>query len=64
MGDKHSYQTFGHMCFTGTQVIFNPEYNLQIIILTNKQNNGQKDDGSYTSLGSYLKIFPINYMNR
>lgn len=51
MGDQHSAQTFGHTGFTGTQVIFDPAYNLQIIILTNKQNNGQKEDGSYASTG-------------
>ncbi|WP_216596695.1 serine hydrolase [Jeotgalibaca dankookensis] len=51
MGDQHSDQTFGHTGFTGTQVIFDPEYNVQIIILTNKQNNGQKEDGSYASTG-------------
>jgi CubicO group peptidase (beta-lactamase class C family) len=51
MGDKHSDQTFGHTGFTGTQVIFDPEYNVQIIILTNKQNNGQKEDGSYAGTG-------------
>ncbi|WP_404454925.1 serine hydrolase [Virgibacillus necropolis] len=52
MGELHSDSAFGHTGFTGTQVIFDPSYNLQIIVLTNKQNNGQLESGSYPSTGS------------
>ncbi|WP_347548632.1 serine hydrolase [Pseudalkalibacillus hwajinpoensis] len=55
MGDKHSQSAFGHTGFTGTQVIFDPEYNLQIILLTNKQNNGPLESGSYPSTGGLSK---------
>lgn len=55
MGDAYSDKAFGHTGFTGTQVIFDPKYNLQIILLTNKQNNGPKSDGSYFSTGSLSK---------
>ena len=51
MGNMHSEQAFGHTGFTGTQVIFDPVHNLQIIILANKQNNGPLASGSYTSTG-------------
>ena len=46
MGDKHSEMTFGHTGFTGTQVIFDPSNDLQIIVLTNKQNNGPLESES------------------
>ncbi|WP_245799307.1 serine hydrolase [Virgibacillus siamensis] len=52
MGDLHSDETFGHTGFTGTQVVFDPINNLQIIVLTNKQNNGQLESGSYPSTGA------------
>jgi serine-type D-Ala-D-Ala carboxypeptidase len=55
MGDLYSERAFGHTGFTGTQVIFDPEYNLQIILLTNKQNNGPKPDGAYYSTGPLSK---------
>jgi serine-type D-Ala-D-Ala carboxypeptidase len=55
MGDLYSDIAFGHTGFTGTQVIFDPEYNLQIILLTNKQNNGPKPSGSYHSTGPLSK---------
>ncbi len=51
MGAMHSDEAFGHTGFTGTQVIFDPKYNLQIIVLTNKQNNGPLPDGSLPSTG-------------
>ncbi|GGM38559.1 UPF0214 protein YbbE [Paraliobacillus quinghaiensis] len=51
MGYQHSADTFGHTGFTGTQVIFDPGYNLQIIVLTNKQHNGTLSSGSYPSTG-------------
>lgn len=52
MGTKRSSEAFGHTGFTGTQVIFDPVYDLQIIFLTNKQNNGQLPSGSYRSTGT------------
>ncbi len=45
----------GHTGFTGTQVIIDPEENLQIILLTNKQNNGPLPSGSYRSTGALSK---------
>ncbi|WP_284139102.1 MULTISPECIES: serine hydrolase [unclassified Virgibacillus] len=55
MGDLHSPRAFGHTGFTGTQIIVDPTYNLQIIILTNKQNNGPLASGSYASTGTLSK---------
>jgi serine-type D-Ala-D-Ala carboxypeptidase len=55
MGDLYSDKAFGHTGFTGTQVIFDPVHNLQIILLTNKQNNGPKPNGSYHSTGALSK---------
>jgi CubicO group peptidase (beta-lactamase class C family) len=55
MGDQYSEKAFGHTGFTGTQVIIDPEYDLQIILLTNKQNNGQLPSGSYASTGPLSK---------
>lgn len=49
MGDLISERAFGHSGFTGTQVIFDPTYNLQIIVLTNRQNNGVDESGRYLS---------------
>lgn len=55
MGNKHSDSAFGHTGFTGTQLIFDPVYNLQIIVLTNKQNNGPLSSGYYPSTGALSK---------
>lgn len=55
MGNLHSPVAFGHTGFTGTQVIFDPQYNLQIIVLTNKQNNGLNKENSYSSTGPLSK---------
>lgn len=49
MGNFVSERSFGHSGFTGTQVIFDPKYDLQIIILTNKQNNGVNSKTQYAS---------------
>ncbi len=49
MGSPISSTAFGHNGFTGTHVIFDPQYNLQIIVLTNKQNNGLNKSNSYPS---------------
>ncbi|WP_197073448.1 serine hydrolase [Clostridium polynesiense] len=51
MGELKPKSTFGHTGFTGTQVIFDKENNLQIIILTNKQNNGVDANTKYASTG-------------
>lgn len=62
MGSLHSPEAFGHTGFTGTQVLFDPVYNLQVIILTNKQNNGQTETGVYPSTVSMnSKICDIVY---
>lgn len=42
--------TFGHTGFTGTNVVVIPEYELSVIFLTNRQNVGVQDDGSYFNL--------------
>ncbi|WP_231687839.1 serine hydrolase [Bacillus sp. FJAT-27251] len=55
MGNKKSPSAFGHTGFTGTQIIFDPEHQLQIIILTNKQNMGTTPSGSYRSTGPLSK---------
>lgn len=49
MGKYSDINVFGHTGFTGTQVVFDKENNLQIISLTNKQNNGVLPSGNYTS---------------
>ncbi|MCE7791733.1 serine hydrolase [Salipaludibacillus sp. CUR1] len=51
MGDERNSEAFGHTGFTRTQVIFDPAEQLQIIILTNKQNMGTISSGSYFSTG-------------
>lgn len=49
MGKYANDNVFGHTGFSGTQVIFDKENDLQIISLTNKQNNGVNESGSYPS---------------
>lgn len=50
VGDYATENTFAHDGFTGTQVVFHPDYDLQVIVLSNKQNYGPYDDfGSYYS---------------
>jgi len=50
VGDYANANTFAHDGFTGTQVVFHGDYDLQVIVLSNKQNNGPYDDyGSYYS---------------
>ncbi|MFA1820197.1 hypothetical protein ACDX78_08425 [Virgibacillus oceani] len=39
-------EAYRHTRFTGHRIIFDPVYNLQIIVLTNMQNNGPLDSGS------------------
>lgn len=42
--------TFGHTGFTGTNIVAVPGYDLSIILLTNRQNVGRQDNGSYFNL--------------
>ncbi|WP_197073430.1 serine hydrolase [Clostridium polynesiense] len=49
MGKYADENVFGHTGFTGTQVVFDKANNLQIISLTNKQNNGVTESGNYKS---------------
>lgn len=42
-GDYVSVQAFGHTGFTGTSLLFDPEHDLQIILLTNRVHFGRKD---------------------
>lgn len=43
---------FGHTGFTGTSIVVVPEYDLSIILLTNRQNVGRQEDGSYFDLST------------
>lgn len=52
MGKNTNENIYGHNGFTGTHIIINPEKNMEIIVLTNKQNSGiNEEDGSY--LGTF-----------
>ena len=42
--------TFGHTGFTGTSVVVIPEHAMSIILLTNRQNVGPDDEGTYYNL--------------
>ncbi|MDZ7691344.1 MAG: serine hydrolase [Balneolaceae bacterium] len=42
--------SFGHTGFTGTSVVAIPEYDLSIILLTNRQNVGRQENGNYFNL--------------
>ncbi len=42
--------TFGHTGFTGTSIVAIPEYNLSVILLTNRQNAGTQENGYYHNL--------------
>ncbi|WP_249306021.1 serine hydrolase [Lederbergia citrea] len=64
MGNHYSHRAFGHTGFTGTQIVIDPEYNLQIIVLTNKQNNGPLPSGSYPStFGLSKQVANIVYVS-
>lgn len=54
VGRYASGTTFSHAGFTGTQVIFDSAHDLQVIILTNKQNIGH-DNGNYKSPYKYSR---------
>lgn len=42
--------TFGHTGFTGTNIVVVPQDSLSIILLTNRQNVGQQENGYYFNL--------------
>ncbi len=44
--------TFGHTGFTGTNIVAVPQDSLSLILLTNRQNVGRQDNGTYFDLGS------------
>lgn len=53
---KYSNQFFvGHTGFTGTQVVYDLDNKVQVIILTNKQNYGVNEKGSYASTWPYAR---------
>lgn len=45
-----SEDAFGHNGFTGTFVSVSPKNKLVVVVLTNKMNAGQKEDGNYTNV--------------
>lgn len=53
MGDKVK-NSYGHNGFTGTHIIINPEKNMSFIILTNKQNLGLNEEGSYNGTFKFV----------
>lgn len=55
VGDYATENTFAHDGFTGTQVVFHPDYDLQVIVLSNKQNYGP-----YNDLGSYYSTYALS----
>lgn len=50
MGEEASDKTYGHNGFTGTHISIDPENNTFIIFLTNKQNLGLDEEGSYKGI--------------
>lgn len=59
VGKYADENVFSHAGFTGTQFILDKKYDLQVIILTNKQNLGH-DNGNYKSPYGYSR----NIMNK
>lgn len=55
VGDHATKNTFAHDGFTGTQVVFHPDYDVQVIILSNKQNYGP-----YNDVGSYYSTYALS----
>lgn len=53
MGDdvKNAY---GHNGFTGTRIVINPDKNMSFIVLTNKQNLGLDEEGSYNGIFGFV----------
>lgn len=53
---KYAKDSFvGHTGFTGTQVVYDLDNKIQVIILTNKQNYGVESSGSYKSTWKYAR---------
>lgn len=55
MGKYATNRFVGHTGFTGTQVVYDLDNKIQVIILTNKQNYGVDSDGSYKSTWKYAR---------
>ncbi len=55
MGKYATDKFVGHTGFTGTQVVYDLDNNIQVIILTNKQNYGVEPSGSYKSTWKYAR---------
>lgn len=53
MGDN-SKKSYGHNGFTGTHFVVNPEKNMSFIILTNKQNLGLNEKGTYNGTFKFV----------
>ena len=49
--DTFPSNIFGHTGFTGTYAVAVPDYDLIVILLTNRQNVGLGDSGYYYDLG-------------
>ncbi|MFH5882731.1 serine hydrolase domain-containing protein [Halalkalibaculum sp. DA3122] len=43
--------SFGHTGFTGTSILAIPEYDLSVILFTNRQHAGRRENGYYIDLG-------------
>ncbi len=59
--------TFGHTGFTGTSVVVIPEYDASIILLTNRQNVGTDETGSYYNINptrQKVLTFVLDYLGR
>lgn len=55
MGKYATDKYVGHTGFTGTQVVYDLDNNIQVIILTNKQNYGVEPSGGYKSTWKYAR---------
>lgn len=47
----------GHNGFTGQYIVLDQEHNIVTILLTNKMNAGQKDNGYYSNLTDFAKAY-------
>jgi len=55
MGKYANFSFVGHTGFTGTQVVYDLDNKVQVIILTNKQNFGVGEKGTYKSIWAYAR---------
>lgn len=62
MGDSSSL-SYGHNGFTGTHIIVNPEKKISIIVLTNKQNLGLNEKGSYNGTFDFVNEISNVFLN-